>query len=183
MDIPLIETTSIGYRFSETDGVAGVHVLKDVSLHLYAGEITALVGPSGCGKTTLAAAILRKTVERMGGTHSVQFANMSRFLDEIRQSYNDDQQSASPMEGIANNYMVVLDDFGKENRNPWVDEKLYSLVDRLYTQGTRVIVTTNLSIPQLGKFDDALLSRLLGICKDVQMKGRDHRADLVQTNK
>ncbi len=31
----------------------GKHALKDVSVELPAGRITAIVGPSGCGKTTL----------------------------------------------------------------------------------------------------------------------------------
>ena len=29
------------------------HALKDVSLHLYEGHVTAFIGPSGCGKSTL----------------------------------------------------------------------------------------------------------------------------------
>ena len=29
------------------------HALKDVSLSLYDGEVTAFIGPSGCGKSTL----------------------------------------------------------------------------------------------------------------------------------
>ena len=36
------------------------HALKDVNLHLGAGEITAFIGPSGCGKSTLL-----KTLNRM----------------------------------------------------------------------------------------------------------------------
>ncbi len=38
-------------------GVNAIHVLKDVSLAAYPGEILMLVGPSGCGKTTLLSAI------------------------------------------------------------------------------------------------------------------------------
>ncbi len=39
------------------DGPNRIHVLKQVDLQAYAGEILMLVGPSGCGKTTLLSAI------------------------------------------------------------------------------------------------------------------------------
>lgn len=39
------------------DGPNRIHVLKQVSLQAYTGEIMMLVGPSGCGKTTLLSAI------------------------------------------------------------------------------------------------------------------------------
>jgi putative ABC transport system ATP-binding protein len=39
------------------DGPDRIHVLKQVSLQAYSGEILMLVGPSGCGKTTLLSAI------------------------------------------------------------------------------------------------------------------------------
>jgi putative ABC transport system ATP-binding protein len=39
------------------DGPDRIHVLKQVNLQAYAGEILMLVGPSGCGKTTLLSAI------------------------------------------------------------------------------------------------------------------------------
>lgn len=42
--------------FAYTDSVA---VLKDISLHIHAGEKIAIVGPSGVGKTTLMSLILR----------------------------------------------------------------------------------------------------------------------------
>ena len=39
------------------DGPDRIHVLKQVNLQAYSGEILMLVGPSGCGKTTLLSAI------------------------------------------------------------------------------------------------------------------------------
>lgn len=40
-------------RHSFTEGSQKTEVLKGVSLHVCAGETTAVVGPSGCGKSTL----------------------------------------------------------------------------------------------------------------------------------
>lgn len=38
-------------------GATMIHVLKDLSLEIYPGELTLIIGPSGCGKSTLLAVL------------------------------------------------------------------------------------------------------------------------------
>jgi putative ABC transport system ATP-binding protein len=45
--------TATGVNLSLGSGAARVHILKDVGLHIAAGEAVGLVGPSGSGKSTL----------------------------------------------------------------------------------------------------------------------------------
>src|SRR5947209_10164159 len=42
-----------GVNLSLGQGAARVHILKDIDLHIGAGEAVGLVGPSGSGKSTL----------------------------------------------------------------------------------------------------------------------------------
>ena len=49
---PLLDVRSVSLRYRDADG-GTLEVLRDVSLHVNAGEFVALIGPSGSGKTTL----------------------------------------------------------------------------------------------------------------------------------
>ena len=51
MKTPVIETVATNLHL--TTGKTQLHILKDVSFTLYAGEVAAIVGPSGSGKTSL----------------------------------------------------------------------------------------------------------------------------------
>lgn len=74
-----------------------IHVLKDVNLDIYPGEIVALVGESGCGKTTLGKIItgLHKPTEgeiwldgvKMNGLMSKSIASYSKVQFIQQDSY------------------------------------------------------------------------------------------------
>jgi DNA replication protein DnaC len=134
-----------------------------------------LMGRPGCGKTSLMAAIMRQTVVQSIGVYSACFLNVPQTLDRVRRSFSNTEFSEDPLSGITSNNQVGLDDFGKGKRSEWVDEQFYNLIDSLDTQSRRVIITTNLTDDELIRFDEALVSRILGMCTVVPMGGRDYR--------
>src|SRR5690606_25144886 len=57
-----VRNLSVAYRNKQgwwQRGGSSIHVVKDVSFELKAGQTLALLGESGCGKTTTAKALLR----------------------------------------------------------------------------------------------------------------------------
>jgi putative ABC transport system ATP-binding protein len=69
-----------GVNLSLGRGAARVHILKDIDLHIGAGEAVGLVGPSGSGKTTLLM-VLAGLERADSGSISVAGADL-RKLDE-----------------------------------------------------------------------------------------------------
>jgi putative ABC transport system ATP-binding protein len=65
------------------DGNSRLHVLKNVDLDVYTGQITMLVGPSGCGKTTLLS-IIAGTLEPDAGSGEVSL--FEKDLLQLRSS-------------------------------------------------------------------------------------------------
>ena len=77
-----------------TAGYGGVPAVRDVSLHIPRGKITAVIGPNGCGKTTLLRAAVRQ-LPLSGGEilmdgRSVsdygrkEFARAASFMPQVR---------------------------------------------------------------------------------------------------
>ncbi len=118
---PIVQVANVEKSFNT--GVNAIHVLKNVNLAAYPGEILMLVGPSGCGKTTLLSAIAGTLKVESGSIHvfgqplhSMSGSALTRFraknIGFIFQQFN-----LIPTLSIAENVSVPLLIQGSSNRH------------------------------------------------------------------
>lgn len=137
-----------------------------------------LMGEPGLGKTHLAVAILRDLMNR--GLTGI-FYNVVDLLDDIKQSY--DAKTGDGGREIARLLetmdVVVLDDLGAERMTPWVNDRLYAIINGRYQEGRTLIVTTNLSDADLReRVGYRILSRLYEMCHVIPVEGTDYRVSM-----
>ncbi len=115
-----------------------------------------LVGPSGSGKTHLSAAIAGKCIE--GGLGAL-FMVVPDLLDHLRAAYQPGSDTGydEVFETVRNAPVLVLDDLGVQSTTPWVEEKLFQLINHRYSAQLATVITTNLD---LAAFDQRLQTRL-----------------------
>jgi len=96
-----------------------------------------LLGGYGLGKTLLLKII---TVAAITDGKSSAYANVSDVLDDIRLAYDDHNATSSLMERMewwCNLDVLCLDELDKVNATPWVQERLFRLLDIRYTLALR----------------------------------------------
>ena len=115
-----------------------------------------LAGPSGCGKTHLSAAVAARCIER---GHAALFMVVPDLLDHLRGAYLPGAESGYDelFEMVRSAPVLILDDLGVQNTTPWVEEKLYQLINHRYSAQLPTIVTTNLD---LAAFDTRIQTRM-----------------------
>jgi DNA replication protein DnaC len=108
-----------------------------------------IFGPVGSGKSGLALALLRADVER-SPWNDVRFVNVRQLLAGLRRSYEAGSE-ADPTKGLAEAWLVCLDDVGAERPTGWARETLATLIEARYVADLPTIVTTNYAPSELAK--------------------------------
>jgi len=136
----------------------------------------AMFGPPGTGKTHVAIAACRLALARRvtAGYH-----NVVELVGRVQQTYGKgghEETRASIIAGVTHRKLVVLDDLGKERRSGDIDSIIYELVNGIYSSGARLIVCSNLDAAEYReRYDEAVTSRIAGICEAIPVLGNDRR--------
>ncbi|MDO4732731.1 MAG: ATP-binding protein [Bacillota bacterium] len=132
-----------------------------------------LTGGNGCGKTHLVAATANLLLEK---NVDVFFQVVPEFLDQLRDSYHRENQGMREAELIRRAYtasVLVLDDLGAHNFTEWVQNKLFAIVNYRLNYELPCLITTNLSLPELGEcIGRRTTSRLMEGCDVLELASK-----------
>ncbi|MFA5135698.1 MAG: ATP-binding protein [Patescibacteria group bacterium] len=135
----------------------------------------AFIGQTGCGKSLLAACIARALIER--GV-SVKWQNALELFSRIRRSWNKEGEESEGdiLEDMTRPQVLFLDDLGKEKPTRWVLERLYTILERRFSDQKIICFTSNDSGAALVEkmrgdgcedLAEPIISRLSGMCDTI----------------
>lgn len=137
-----------------------------------------MFGLPGRGKTHLMVAATRVALEH---GEAAGYFNVSSLISQIQDTYGYEDSAESResiIAGVADCDPVVLDDLGKERSSTDVASILYELIDRLYRKKRRLVVASNTPGDQfVERYDEAIRSRIAGMCEMFVLKGEDRRRE------
>jgi len=152
-------------------------IAKDFATNFVSGSGKGLLlaGPYGSGKTHLAAAIMQYL---LGKFYPCAFVVVPELLDRIMSTFkrNSEESAEDIYESIRSADLVVMDDLGAEVVADWVQPKLYTLINGLYTRNVSLIITTNCSMEELKeRVGGRAYSRLIEMTEGVPVVAPDYR--------
>ena len=139
------------------------------------GEGLIFTGDVGTGKTHLAAAIAAKIIRNNSAT--VEFVSYVEVLTNIKAAFSNHSEEAYMLEErMRKTDLLVIDDLGKEKPSPFTNELFYRVVNGRYKDRLPMIITSNYGVESLSeRLDYPVFSRLVAMCKVVEMRGIDYR--------
>ena len=136
-------------------------------------------GGVGTGKTYLAGCIANALLDQ-GVT--VMMTNFSRVLSDLPGMFSGDRNRY--LDSFNRFRLLIIDDFGAERSSEFALEQVFNIIDGRTRARKPLIVTTNLSLPEL-KHPDSLAKariydRLLERCVPVRVHNRNLRQENAQ---
>lgn len=134
-------------------------------------------GATGLGKTFLSSCMAKALAER---GYEAAFGSAYDFLRRIENEHFG-RSDGSTLDALIDADMVIIDDLGSEITSPFYEATLYNLINSRINLCKPTVISTNLSMQQLGqRYHDRIASRLLGSFLPVMFSGKDIRQQIVQ---
>ena len=136
-------------------------------------------GTTGTGKTMLSCLILNEIVIQYEA--EVRYIKITRdFFNRIRASFNVESETYGRGDDIfhtlADQDVLVIDDFGVQADSEWEKRTLYDLIDARYESQKPTIITSNVQPDEWsGLFDGRVFSRLKEMVRFLPMVADDYR--------
>lgn len=104
-------------------------------------------GPTGVGKTHLAIGIANSCIEK---SMDVIFRFIPDLLDELRKSYGPESNSNfdKTFDRIKKCEILILDDFGSQKNNSWVEEKLFQIINHRHNEILPTVITSRINLSE-----------------------------------
>ncbi|MEG2015069.1 MAG: ABC transporter ATP-binding protein [Clostridia bacterium] len=133
---PLMQLKNINMVFKKQGSLLvdrNIHVLKNINLDIYKGEIVALVGESGCGKTTLGK-IITGLHHPTSGSVYLEGQNVSGMFSKKISAYNKvqfiQQDSYAALNPVRTIYQSLYAPIKTKNRK-WNTAKIDAKIEEL----------------------------------------------------
>jgi DNA replication protein DnaC len=140
----------------------------------HTGRNLFLFGQPGRGKTHAAAALLRSHLETTLKPGYLRI--VPELMVELRKAIVTHRVEAV-LDQLSNASALVLDDLGSENDTDYALEKIYLLIDRWWNGKKKNLwITSNLTPGEISeRLDPRIASRIVGMCRVVEVSGEDWR--------
>ncbi|MCC8123529.1 MAG: ATP-binding protein [Oscillospiraceae bacterium] len=133
-----------------------------------------LSGAPGLGKTFLSACIARVVAEK--GVSVVYDTSVNILTRFEEQKFSKNENAAQDTSRYLKCELLIVDDLGSEMNTPFVQSALYRLINTRLMEGTRTIISTNLSMDDIyARYSGQIASRLDGEYRLLPFYGEDIR--------
>ena len=138
-----------------------------------------LWGDVGTGKSFFAGCIANALIEK---EISVCMTNFGVILADMMNLQIDKNEY---IQNLNRKSLLVIDDFGMERNTAFALEQLYNVIDSRYTTSKPLIITTNLTLPEIENTAiqtdyRRIYDRVLEMCVPIQFKGKSKRVEKAQ---
>ena len=154
-------------------------------------------GQPGTGKTHLAVGIALELIREKGAR--VLFWEQRELLKALQSTFDAQAvvRESQVLGPVLDAEVLILDDLGAGRTTPWARDVMHDVISHRYNEKRLLILTTNLSMEDAEarrrsgrkstldsplslreRLGDALMSRLLEMCRDLPMKSKDFRVHI-----